>query len=61
MLSDGVVSVIRLRRFSAAFRVHQDQFVVLGKRFDEVSPAKDAGPQTMQTEYGVTFTIDLFV
>jgi hypothetical protein len=50
-----------LRRFTAALKVNQNEFVVLRKRSDEVPPAIDVGAQAVEAEHRVAGAIDLFV
>ena len=58
---EGVVGITGLRRFAATLEVNQDEFVVLRKRDDEMTPAIYVGAQAMEAKDGVAGAIDLFV
>jgi hypothetical protein len=53
--------VERLWRSSAALEINQNEFVVLGKRGDEVPPAIYVCAQAVKAEDGITGSIDFFV
>ena len=61
MIVNRVLLVIWLGGTSKPLQINKNQFIVMGKRIDEVAPREDTGAESVQTEYWITMAKFFFV